>query len=220
MGKINWEEWGFSFPQSNEERYKVINGKSDYSGNLNKNPYTYFSKPIKGILEGRKSYKTYLYMCRMCFSPTISEDRRMVMCKEWLDYCAFEEWWNNNYCEVEGEQMVLAPTIFDKNNKLYSPNTCCLVPRGIYECFKEKAKDNKDLPCGVNIREGYDVYFIGMSIENKRINVGVADTLEEALLVRNIFQTQKIHYLALKYKKNLSQKVYDFMKNLEVGYWN
>lgn len=219
---INWEEWGFTIPEHNEERYKVLSKANDFSENFTKNPYTYFSKPIKGNLYTRKSYSVYSKMCYFCFSPTISEDERMTMCDEWLDYCAFEEWWNKNYYEVEGVEIVLAPCVYNRNNKNYAPNTCCFLPRGICGCFKKdrnKARNGINLPSGINVKEGRSGYLISMAIENERINVGVADTLEEAILVRDIFQTQKIHYLASKYKEMLPEKVYDFMKNMEVSYW-
>ena len=57
------------------------------------------------------------------------------VCSEWYNYQNFGKWYEENYYEVQGEQMCLDKDILVKDNKLYSPSTCTFVPKRINSFF-------------------------------------------------------------------------------------
>lgn len=77
-----------------------------------------------------KSYSVWHSMLQRCYDekthikhPTY---KGCTVCDEWLYFSNFKKWFDENY--IEGTQ--LDKDIFSKN-KVYSPETCCFVPREI-----------------------------------------------------------------------------------------
>ena len=77
-----------------------------------------------------KSYSVWHSMLQRCYDdkyhikhPTYEG---CTVCDEWLYFSNFKKWFDENY--IEGTQ--LDKDIFSKN-KVYSPETCCFVPREI-----------------------------------------------------------------------------------------
>ena len=87
----------------------------------------------------KKSYKVWNSMLERCYSnkslihnPTYKD---CTVCDEWLCFENFEKWYNENYYEVDDEIMNLDKDILVKGNKIYSPETCCFVPKRINILF-------------------------------------------------------------------------------------
>ena len=49
------------------------------------------------------------------------------VCEEWLNFQNFAKWWYINYFE-EGD---LDKDLLVKDNKIYSPKYCCILPKQI-----------------------------------------------------------------------------------------
>lgn len=82
------------------------------------------------------------------------------ICEEWKDYNNFLEWYDKNYYSVDGEKMELVKDFFDKENKLYSPDTCIFVPYRIIRLLQgSKANSNTKLPTGVGKKKNSDTYY-------------------------------------------------------------
>lgn len=43
----------------------------------------------------------------------------------------FEEWYNKNYYKTPNEKMVVDKDLFSNGEKIYSPETCCILPNSI-----------------------------------------------------------------------------------------
>lgn len=96
----------------------------------------------------KKSYKVWSSMITRCYSkkyhkrqPTYKD---CEVCKEWLCFENFEKWFNENYYEIKNEKVCLDKDILVKNNKIYSPNTCCFVPQAINNYYKCNNNYNKE----------------------------------------------------------------------------
>ena len=93
-----------------------------------------------------------------------------VICEEWLDYGVFKNWYENQRgCGLKYE--------LDKdllgNGKLYSPETCCLLPRELNRMISDRKTKNRELPTGV-VKSGkkyYAHYVMGTS-EKKLVRIG------------------------------------------------
>lgn len=60
-----------------------------------------------------------------------------TVCDEWLYFSNFKKWFDENY--IEGFQ--LDKDIIIRGNKVYSPQTCCFVPKEINIISKIKVKE-------------------------------------------------------------------------------
>lgn len=100
-----------------------------------------------------ESYKTWYAMLQRCYSECYKNKPTYIdcyVCDEWLCYENFKKWYDKNYYTVENEIMNLDKDILVKGNKVYSPKTCCFVPKRLNILFvnttnKETIKRITDL---------------------------------------------------------------------------
>lgn len=111
----------------------------------------------KSIKEDGKqiwSYTTWMGMLERCYSKNILKHtnryKDCIVCKEWLNFSNFQRWAEdatNGY--KDGYQ--LDKDIIVKGNKVYSPNTCCFVPREINSLIINCKAKRGNLPIGVSL---------------------------------------------------------------------
>ena len=91
--------------------------------------------------------------CYKEYNTTKKTYKDVFVCNEWLCYENFEKWFEDNYYVVNNEIMNLDKDILIKGNRIYSPETCCFVPRRLNILFvntnkKEVIKEITDLYIG------------------------------------------------------------------------
>ena len=127
-----------------------------------------------------------------------------------------------NYYEIDNEKMHLDKDILFKNNKIYSPNTCCICPARINTLFTTRKNDrNKNGIIGVGedkhtIKGKVYIYYRSrVNINNKNINCAF-DTIEDAFMDYKNKKEQEIKRIADLYKNKIPKKLYDAMYNYQV----
>ena len=78
----------------------------------------------------RQSYVMWEAMIKRCYNPNQTNVKAYAECKvcdEWLSYANFKIWYDENYYKCE-ETLSIDKDIVKPNNKIYSPNTCILIP--------------------------------------------------------------------------------------------
>jgi hypothetical protein len=84
-----------------------------------------------------RAYSMWYSMIRRCYSYRNETGKgessyyNCEVCEEWHNFQNFAKWFNENYYEVHGELMTLDKDILVHNNKIYSPQTCLIVPNSI-----------------------------------------------------------------------------------------
>ena len=139
-----------------------------------------------------------------------------VICEEWLDYGVFKNWYENQRgCGLKYE--------LDKdllgNGKLYSPETCCLLPRELNRMISDRKTKNRELPTGV-VKSGkkyYAHYVMGTS-EKKLVRIGGFNTPEEASNAYKAFRKKRIAETAQVYydKGELDERAYNALINFNI----
>ena len=157
-----------------------------------------------------KEYNTWYDMLRRCRSKKYKEKHPTYLnvdcCEEWLDYDNFYEWlhsqenfkiWNTL------EYSALDKDIAIKNNKIYSPDTCFLVPKDINVIFTKNNRRRGDLPIGVYKYQGkYKAQCCDFNNKNQRIYLGLFDDVNEAFCAYKIYKESMIKNIALdEYEK-------------------
>lgn len=146
--------------------------------------------------------------------------RDCSVCEEWHNFQIFGEWFDENYYEVNNELMAIDKDMLVKGNRIYSPETCLIVPQRINGLIQTNKTRRNGLPIGVQWEEDRQKYSATCTIQkngkktNKRI--GRFNTPEEAFYAYKEFKEKYIKEVADEYKDKIPKKLYDAMYNYKV----
>lgn len=200
-----------------DDGYTTKNCYTNFKKGLIKNP---LDKTIYGIgylglfdydinFSQYKSYQVWKDMLYRCYNNKSKNYSKCSVCKEWFSFKNFKSWFDCNYYEVEKESMHLDKDILCKNNKIYSPTTCCFVPQTLNQIFQTHNRRNKKLPIG--IIKNNKRYYISLhnTFTNKSVSGGGFDTIEDAVNYRVVLKRQYIYDLSQYYKNKIPKILYD-----------
>lgn len=139
----------------------------------------------------------------------------VTICREWLNFQNFADWWNKNYYEIEGEKMQLDKDILHKGNKVYSPETCVFVPSKINILFTRSNKTKNNLPKGVEFDKIRNKYRAFCGIKGKLIAIGNNYNTPEDAFYNGYkpFKENYIKQIAEEYKDTIPDKLFNAMYN-------
>lgn len=182
----------------------------------------------KSIDKNNKLTIEYVMWCNMlqrCYDAYFINSEKNItykdvkVCKEWLNFQNFAKWYNEN--KYGNEKLCLDKDILFKNNKIYSPNTCILVPKRINILFTKSNSNRGKYPMGVYWRKDRNKFATQCSIlddngKQKIKNLGLYNTPEEAFYVYKQFKESYIKQIAVEYRDLIPQKLYEAMHKYEV----
>lgn len=99
----------------------------------------YHARTSKKIFKEYATWKNMLYRCYSeKYEKRYGTHNNATVCEEWLCYENFYDWIHNqsnaeNF--LNGSNWILNRKIIVKDNDIYSPETCCLVPRNVDRLF-------------------------------------------------------------------------------------
>ena len=130
-----------------------------------------------------------------------------IICDSWQCYQVFRKWYDDNFYNVGTERMHIDKDILYKNNRVYSPETCILVPQRINMLFMHKP-NKYNLPNGVKPSSNgkYEAKYNGKYL-------GVFGSVEEAAIAHNKEKKKVIIQIANEYKDQIPVRVYDALIN-------
>ena len=111
----------------------------------------------KSVINGKSAeeYESWSGMMERGYSPKLKEKhptyRDCSVCEEWYDFQVFAKWYTLQ--EFYGHGYSLDKDLLVKGNKLYSPETCTLLPRGLNSMLSAPNKSKSGLMLGVR-KEG------------------------------------------------------------------
>lgn len=110
------------------------------------------------------------------------------VCDEWLSFSTFEKWLG----DIDLKGLSVDKDIKLENNKLYSPDTCSLVPRKVNNLIVSCSKARGELPVGVHAKSGR--YYSQISDQSTNIQryLGYYDN---PLLAHREWQLAKIDHI-------------------------
>ena len=171
-----------------------------------------------------KEYRAWHGMIERCYSEKKKEQhptyKDVTCCEEWLLYENFYEWLHSqeNFDKwLNGNRWAVDKDILIKGNKVYSPETCCLVPHIVNSLF---VFQNKDTGLPVGVRKYYD-RFIADSHQfgnNNSHHIGIYDTKLDAFNAYRLCKEQGIKEVAIREftKNNITLKCYEAMMNYKI----
>lgn len=172
-----------------------------------------------------KEYQIWINMMARCFDDKLKEKyptyKYATCCEEWLYYPNFYEWLHSqpNFNKwYNGRRWNLDKDILVKGNKVYSPETTCLVPQNVNTLFVKKDKNRGNLPIGVSkCNNGFKARCQN-PITKQRDDLGDYSIPYYAFLAYKRHKEDLIKQVAqIEYDAgNITEECYDAMMNYEV----
>ncbi len=169
-----------------------------------------------------KEYDTWRHMLKRCYNKEHKDKqptyRDVICCKEWLYYPNFYEWMHcqENFDKWYNEdRSAIDKDIIVKGNKIYSPDTCCLVPQNVNSLFTKRSHKRGELPIGVSRHgKGYRVECKN-PFTNKQEKLGTYLSPEQAFQAYKSYKENLIKQVAQTEfsNGNITEKCYNAMMN-------
>ena len=172
------------------------------------------SRTAKNLFE--KAYKAWQNMLARCTTRKDAAYNGCEVFDEWKIYSNFERWFldpENGY----KDGYAVDKDILVKNNRIYSPDTCLIVPSFINKLFVKQKKRKSNLPIGVH-KSGKS-RFVAILAKNRSIfRLGTFSTSEEAFNAYKEAKEAYIKEVAQEYYDagKITKRVYDALMNYKV----
>ena len=167
-----------------------------------------------GINDGMVSSQSLAYarwatIIKRCYAndgDKCSAYKECSICDEWILFTNFEGWFNRHY--IEGFD--IDKDILVKGNKIYSPSTCCFVPKEINMLFVKANKSRGVYPVGVSMWQGKFRARMGAK------TIGYFNSAEDAFNAYKRAKEAHIKEVADKWKDQLEPRAYEALYNYKV----
>ena len=217
-----------------EHRYKKHTIYANFKRGCIRNPYhpTVYGVGITGNKyktkvndKHTKEYIAWTDMLERCFIERAKDKqpsyKNVTCCKEWLNFELFCDWlhcqsnfdkWKNGY------RWALDKDILVKGNKVYSPETCCLVPQNVNCLLLKRDALRGNLPLGVKRNRKTFSAVYSNPITGKSEHLGNYETAEEAFYAYKCKRESYIKQVAeIEYKTgNITEPCYIALMNYAI----
>ena len=170
--------------------------------------------------ENRFVHKAWTTMLTRCYCVSYkTKYPTYEYCKASENFKVFSKFltWFKNQKGGEVKGFVLDKDILIKGNKLYSEDTCCLVPEEINLTFVNKAANRGDHPIGVSfISEGRYRARLNKGKGVGLFHLGYFRTPEAAFQAYKQAKESYIKKVAEKWKESIDPRVYEALMNYQV----
>ena len=171
-------------------------------------------------------YITWHSMIKRCYDAYyINKNPTYIncyVCEEWHNFQNFAKWYEENVYNCNNERMCLDKDILYKNNKIYSPETCIIVPHKINVLFIKCDKVRGEYPVGVayhkpsnNLRVQCGV-FENEKTKIKHLGHFPLNRPFQAFYTYKVFKENYIKEVADEYKDLIPNKLYEALYKYEV----
>lgn len=213
----------FRIKHNDEHGYVVIVTSSAIRSGSIKNPYR---KSVYGIgyigvgpySAGTKNNKTIEYgvwssMIRRCYDTATQTIHPTyvgcLVCEEWHNFQNFAHWYHNTGYYAMGYD--LDKDLLVVGNNVYSPETCCMLPRHLNQLIRTSSTKSNGLPSGVSLHRGKYMARIN-TLEGSRY-LGTYDTPDAAYNVYKQAKTLEVRRTAPLYADKIDSKAYVALLN-------
>lgn len=203
---------------------KVVHGEHGYIG---QGPYVSEHKENgKRIIHNEYRVWTSMHDRAGNFDGKHPSYADVTVAKEWWNYQNFAKWYNERRYELKDDFLCIDKDILCPEARMYSPETCVLIPNTINEVFKNfdnyKRNNNEGLPNGVqrrsdskSIRYRSEARYLD-EYGNKVAKRRTFDNVFDAFCYYKEAKEKYIKQLAEKYKEVIDPRVYNKLMNYEL----
>lgn len=223
----NANNWYKNLLYVSEKDYKDLKaGKVTWQElNLEQEYIEYVNKAVA------HAYKIYNGILKRCGNTADDDTVRSCydkskMCQLWLDDPKeFVKWYLEHYYECIGEEMDVDKDLFGDGSGMYSPNFCCILPKGLNTLLANSKKHYEKgqtpenvLPLGVRYNSKKNKYYgeITFSGAEDTILLSEWNTPEEAFAEYKMMKQADILKVVAEYKQRIPEYIYKKFLAVEV----
>lgn len=166
-----------------------------------------------------REYAMWANMLERCYSDRFHKIRpSYVGCTvspEFLSYSNFYDWCQEQTA-ITIENPRLDKDILVKGNKIYSRNTCCIVPNEINALLIKRDKSRGCLPIGVQLCKQTGTYRVMMTMNSKVVSFGRHPTPGQAFAIYKREKEKYIKDVTNRHRSTLDSKTYEALMNYSV----
>ena len=170
---------------------------------------------------GTDCYIKWRHLLKRCFdqeykqkNPTYAD---VSVCNEWLLYSNFKKWFYDPHNAYQ-KSYQLDKDLLVKNNKLYSPETCCFIPQEINKLLTKRDTCRGQYPLGVTKAPNRPAFAAHITKNGKHVYLGYFKSIDKAFNAYKQAKEQYFKELANKYfqEGKITEKVYNALMRYEV----
>ena len=163
-----------------------------------------------------RSYGIWFQMIERCYTNKYPAYTGCAVTQSWLNFNNFRIWYESQEGSNHKDYQ-LDKDILIKGNKLYSPNTCILVPSKLNKLLENSKSSRGVLPLGVSIHKQTGKFTARCCDgEGGYKHLGLFTNQDDAFACYKSFKEQIIKNSAEKHKDVLSKDAYNSLKNWEI----
>lgn len=173
---------------------------------------------ISGVLT--KEYTIWHSMLVRCYDEKSLKIRPSYLdktvCEKWFNFQNFAGWCKSQ-AGFDQEGWHLDKDGIVKNNKIYSPETCCFVPKELNSFFLVATSARGNYPLGVSFDHTKGKFSSSCSKDGKSLRLGMFETAEEAFFEYKVFKEYLARELSVKYFGLVDIRLINALNNYEVN---
>ena len=169
--------------------------------------------------EHKIAYAKWRAMLQRCINPMADKSTESYVecevCDKWMNFQNFAKWYYENEYSCCNETLCVDKDILIHGNKLYSPNTCILVPQRINLLFIKEYARRGDLPIGVQKHTNGGYTSLLSTHEGKKY----LGYFYDSTLAFATYKKEKEKYIkevADSYKNIIPQNIYEAIVNYRI----
>lgn len=179
-------------------------------------------RPNIGV-KNSKEYSTWKNMLRRCYDQSFQEKSpNYIGCSvapEWHNFQNFAGWVTDHKNWNKGYQLDKDLKIID--NKIYSPETCTLIPSQINSLLLDNANGRGDFAIGVCWDKSNKKYIASCNLFNVggqrgKKKLGYFETEQEAFFAYKKAKEENVKFVANLHKDEICIDIYNNLLNWEV----
>lgn len=156
-------------------------------------------------------YETWRRMIARCYCPKLrSQQTAYSDCSvdsDWLDFQVFAEWFESH--EHGKTDYQLDKDILVNGNRVYSADTCCLVPRQLNNLLVSRHTGEEPYPQGVYFQKALNKFSSRVSINGKKKHLGCFLTADEAYMAYVLAKEAYVKEKALEWRDRIDSRAFE-----------
>lgn len=206
------------FQDLNKHRATVTSGNLR-AGSI-KNPYKVISCGYGFMGSGKyiarsgnnimPEYSAWNSMMKRCYGDATQVSRPTyigcTVADEWHNFQNFADWYTNQ--QFYGKGYHLDKDVLVKGNKVYSPETCCLIPQDINALINKNLKSRGEYPIGVSYHKTKKKYIASISKCSKIFEIGTFDSPELAAQAYTSEKENHVREVANYWRNSIDEPVF------------
>ena len=168
-----------------------------------------------------KEYEIWSKMLDRCYSNKYPTYKNCTVCKEWQNFTNFYNWIikQENYSKLKSAKLQLDKDILSNgSNKIYSPNTCCLIPQKLNMIFSYRREGKYGLAVSGQFDKNNKIKCFGIRTVINGERKFIKCDKDNAFLIYKKYKEQEVKRLAQEYynKGLITEQCYKQLMKYEV----